>query len=296
MTLSILVGIACHNRREITKRCLQLLQATKSTSLQLNICVLDDGSRDGTASMVQEEFPTIEIEMGNGEFYWAKSMSILHHKLQEREYDGFLMLNDDVKLFSYSLDELCVAVSKYPETIIVGAMMDSEERTTYSGLRCIKRGNYYRMRMQNPSNNFLNIDSFVGNFVYIPESVSSSIGFLNGEYSHHYADVEYGIRASKRGIPTLLMPKYMGICESNAARVGYLDREISLLQRFTQLNSRFCHPIKDHFKFFQNIGGKLWMYYFARSYLGKISLTLFPFLSRPIFPGKTHSVNIGGLE
>ena len=289
MTLSILVGIACHNRREFTKRCLQVLQATKPRQLQLNICVLDDGSQDGTARMVRQEFPKIEIEIGDGEFYWAKSMSILHHKMKEQEYDGFLMLNDDVKLLSNSLDDLYKAVSMHPKTIIVGAMMDSEQRTTYSGLRCITEGNYYRLKMQIPTNDYLFIDSFVGNFVYIPKSVSSSIGFLNGEYSHHYADVEYGIRASKSGIPILLMPKYMGICESNSVRTGYLNGDISLLKRLIELNSRFCYPIRDHFRFFQNIGGKLWMYYFLRSYLGKVLLTLFPFLNRANFLGITHS-------
>lgn len=278
MTIDILVGIACHNRREITRRCLQLLESRKFTPLHLNICVLDDGSRDGTANMLRQEFPNIEIEIGTGEFYWAKSMSIIHHKLIKNEYDGFLMLNDDVELFNNSIHRLYAAIIKYPKSIIVGAMMDSKQNTTYSGLRCVKQGNYYRMKTQNPSDDFSKIDSFVGNFVYIPFYVSNSIGFLNGEYSHHYADVEYGIRASKKGIPIFLMPNYVGICESNPVRTGYLNRELSLFQRLIELNSRFNYPLRDHLMFFRNIGGKLWIYYFVRSYFGKILLTFFPFL------------------
>lgn len=283
MKFRILVGLACHNRREITKRCLHLLQEIQVSPLHLDICVFDDGSQDGTSNMIRKEFPSVEIVSGSGENFWAKSMSILHNMLNDQKHDGFLMLNDDVQLFDDSLQRLYAAIYKYPNSIIVGAMVGFQGVTTYSGLRCIKSGNYYRMITQIPSDVFVEVDSFVGNFVYIPKSVSNLIGFLNGNYSHHYADVEFGIRASKSRISILLMPDFVGICESNTVRTRYMNQEIPLIRRFKELNSRFCFPIRDHLMFYRNIGGKLWIYYFVRSYSGKILMTFFPFLNHKIF-------------
>lgn len=276
MQLRIMVGIACHNRKLTTKKCIDSFYSSEISLLKFEIYLLDDGSTDGTASMIKHEFPHVRILFGDGSYYWAKSMSILHEISLKEKFDGFLMLNDDVELISDFPKRLDEAISTFPGAILVGATKNSREEASYSGLTCSKNGNYFRLKTQIPSTSHIRVDSFVGNFVYIPSTVSQRIGILDGEYSHHYADVEYGIRATKQKIPVLLLPDYVGFCESNEIRTRYLDKYLSLGTRLNLLNSRQCHPIRDHFRFYRSIGGNFWIPNFFRSYLGKLLLTFFP--------------------
>ncbi len=272
----ILIGIACHNRRETTRRCLNSLQKVDSAGLDLSITVFDDGSSDGTSKMILEEFPLIDLQVGDGNFFWAKSMSQIHLQMATGRFSGFLMLNDDVRLLGESFIQLARMIKEFPDSVLVGAMSDFDGGVSYSGLVCQKVGNYYKMKMKSPEDVPLAVDSFVGNFAYIPNHISNSIGYLDGKFSHHYADVEYGIRVRKNGFSNILLPNFVGNCEHNDVRTKCFNKDLSLRDRFAALNSRFCFPFDDHLRFYQSIGGNFWIYHFARSYVAKIFFVLFP--------------------
>ena len=269
------IGIACHNRKAVTYACLESIKKQNHMP-NIRLIVLDDGSTDGTTNMVQESFPNAIIIQGTGELFWARSMSKLHTFSEKSDSLGFLMLNDDVLLEEDALSRLTELITRNPNCIIVGATKNSQGDTTYSGLKRIKKNSLFLLTPQLPSKRVLKVDSFVGNFVFIPRLITKRIGILEKKFSHHYADVEYGIRATKASIPILLMPNHIGFCEANNARLKFADSNLPLRMRFQLLNSRICYPVKDHILFYSRIGTFKWPFYFVRSYLGKVLIVFFP--------------------
>ena len=103
------VAIACHNRREKTRACLEALNeaaARVGSRAVLQIAVTDDASTDGTAAMIRERFPEVEIIEGSGQLFWAGGMRLAYGWLLERGLDHYLWLNDDTLLFPDALEAL----------------------------------------------------------------------------------------------------------------------------------------------------------------------------------------------
>src|ERR1700743_3062028 len=68
-------------------------------NVKTDIYLLDDNSPDGTAAFVEKRFPEGHVVKGSGSLFWAGGMRTLwKHVLKQKEYDFFLLCNDDVIL------------------------------------------------------------------------------------------------------------------------------------------------------------------------------------------------------
>ena len=56
-----------HNRRDITLQCLRSLSRLDTTGLNVHIVIVDDGSTDDTGDSIRDEFPNVEVVMGEGD-------------------------------------------------------------------------------------------------------------------------------------------------------------------------------------------------------------------------------------
>ena len=111
---NIAVLLTCFNRKEKTLVCLNsFFEADMPKGYEFDIYLVDDGSTDGTSEAVKENYPNIEIIKGNGNLYWAGGMRLAWTTaLERKDYDAFLLLNDDVILFDDFLDNL-IKTEKY---------------------------------------------------------------------------------------------------------------------------------------------------------------------------------------
>jgi len=276
--MKVAICIATHNRLDTTKTFIDSFEKQERSEIDFDLYVLDDGSIDGTFEFLTDHPVVKEVLIGDGNFFWAKSMSILQTHIASMNYDGFLLANDDVLLDFDALRRLSDHILDVPNRILIGSMKDQSNRLSYGGLVKIGKS-FFRLKQTEPaSNSILPIDSFVGNFAYIPRTVWEAIGFLNGRFKHHFSDVEYGIRSSKKKLQPLLLPGYFGSCERNLVILSYLEPQLKLLQRVRELNSRKSFPVADHYRFYRAIGGPLFPFYFLASYGVKLFLVLFPSL------------------
>jgi glycosyltransferase involved in cell wall biosynthesis len=99
--------LTCHNRREKTVACLDRLfaqdclgpQGRGGSEVIVDVFLVDDGSRDGTAQTIREKFPQVAIAHGPGNLFWAGGMRLAWRTaVQARKYDAYLLLNDDTLL------------------------------------------------------------------------------------------------------------------------------------------------------------------------------------------------------
>ena len=153
---------------------------------------------------------------GDGNAFWAKGMETAEQfALQNSsENDFILWLNDDVVLDPLSIFNLLATHADNPGTVNVGAMRDRNNKITYSGL--IRQGLHpLSFRKVEPTSKAMLIDTFHGNLVLVPITIAKALGGIDGNFSHAWADIDYGLRCRKLGFSLVLCPGTYGVCEEN---------------------------------------------------------------------------------
>jgi GT2 family glycosyltransferase len=272
--------LASHNRRARTLACLASFYGQEvEPGVALSAVLVDDGSSDGTADAVRARFPSMRVVLGDGNLYWAAAMARAEQVALEGDPDYLLWLNDDVELDPDALSRLLhLASDRADAGIVVGALRDpATGDLTYSGVR--RRGLHpLRFDRVQPGHEPVDIPTFNGNVVLVPRSSALKIGSIDGEFAHAIADIDYGLRASRLGVASVLAPGTLGTCRRDATAAPWLDRTNPLLKRLRLLFGRNGIPPRSTARFLRRHGGRLWMTYWLISYvkaaLGAVSLTL----------------------
>ncbi|WP_442544867.1 glycosyltransferase family 2 protein [Arthrobacter sp. KN11-1C] len=229
--MKISVLIACHNRKELTLRCIESARsAAVHAGATIAFTVFDDGSTDGTSEAVAELPFSIQTLRGDGSAYWASGMAqaeaALLEELSDLEEDLIVWLNDDVVLDKESFSSLAASIALAPGSVIVGAMRDPETgETTYSGMR---RSGLHPLsfEMVPPSDLPQPVETFNGNLVVVPVGVARRLGGIDGGFAHAFADIDYGLRLGRAGIPIILGAGTYGTCRRNEPQgIGRINED-----------------------------------------------------------------------
>jgi GT2 family glycosyltransferase len=226
--------ITCHNRKDKTLTCLEaLFQSTLPEGYSLDVFLVDDGSTDGTAQAISENYPQVKLIQGDGNLYWNRGMhTAWKTAAQTKEYDYYLWLNDDTYIFKNTLSAmLSSADSTNNQAIIVAASCSKVTgKLTYSGF--LSNGNPIM-----PTNEFIQAHTFHGNCVLVPKYVFQKVGNLDPLFHHAIGDMDYGLRAIKLGIKSLIAPEFLANCEANDSLPQWCLTSVPLMKRIKSLYS-----------------------------------------------------------
>lgn len=231
----IAVLITCHNRCATTLVALDCLYSQVLDGvIQLQTYLVDDGCTDDTAISVAQRFPKVRLIQGDGQLYWNQGMRLAWTSAENGEYNAFLWLNDDTNLLPGALQGMVATLFKQEEStgsrgIVVGSCctprkpraeasqgkgdelvpgMNQQLKLTYGGRD--SNGLVY------PGNYAVPVSTFNGNLVLVSREAHSVLGNLSSQYHHSFGDMDYGIRASRAGIPVWLAPGFLAECPTNA--------------------------------------------------------------------------------
>lgn len=278
---NIAVLLTCHNRKDKTIACLSsLFKAIIPSEYLLDIFLTDDGSTDGTEDAVNELFPQVRMIKGDGNLFWAGGMRLAWETaMQEKPYDVFLLINDDVELypdfFLNLLETEAYSIAKTGKPgIYSGATVDkSSEEVSYGGSRVTNYLLVVRGNMLAPGKQPQECDITNANILWVSKEVVDEIGIFDYQFTHGIADYDYSMQATEKKIPVLLAPGIGGVCTDDH-RQSWRSSQYTLKERIAYLKSpkglaydEYLYYIKKHFPMFLPYSFvMLWM------------KTLFPFI------------------
>ena len=97
MDLSII--IVNWNVKDLLSKCLESV-FTHTGGIRFEVIVVDNGSRDGSAEMIRQEFPQVKLVVSRDNLGFARANNIGIKRAQGRY---ILLLNPDTELFNNAL-------------------------------------------------------------------------------------------------------------------------------------------------------------------------------------------------
>ena len=289
----IIALVTVFNRQLVTN---QFLNSFFSMSLPGNINIelgiIDDGSTDGTDEMLKKDFPDVKVMRTKGNYYWAGGMRLAYESFASANaFDYILALNDDVILRKEAIAEAFRYIQDAglkPEDLFALALSVIDPHTksiSYGGFKLISKVAGMRFELINPCSNLKACDTLNMNIALISSGAIKKIGFLSKEFTHHRADIDYGLRLSKVGGSIFVLPGIYGEC-SNPPRISSQLIDMSVRDRFRLLISKKESPPKERLIFYWRHGGPFLFLPFIAPYI----TTFFPRLNAFLRSGKRQII------
>lgn len=236
--------------------------------MQLQVVLFDDASTDGTVDAVLAEVPAATIIRGDGETFWNGGLHRAWKQALALDVEGFLWLNDDVELDVDAIDRLAAQWRKFvseghDKFILVGATRGRIGGLTYGGMKRRRNPLTLKLEVQPAAEDPVSVDTFNGNIVLIPRKVTDEIGINDEVFFHKFGDVDYGLSATKAGIPCVVMPGTLGICETNLP-IAY--GALSMRQRWKTVNSHRGLPMTSWWRLVRRHSGPWCVPHFLSAY------------------------------
>ena len=247
-----------HNRKDITIKCLSNLNNQEGIEgLRIDVFLTDDGSTDGTAELIKETFPSVNIIKGDGSLFWNRGMYVAWKEAALNDYDYYLWLNDDTMLYKDALENLLRVENEVGgRSIVVGSICSkyNPEIVTYGG-----RSNG---KLIHPRGEIKSVKEINGNVVLIPREVFNSIGYNDPYYHHSSGDVDYGLMAVENGFVNYITDVFVGSCERHDNSRKCWNPQYGVITRFKYLYSPLGYPPNEEFHFYRkhsNLCKAFWM-------------------------------------
>lgn len=285
--------LTCFNRKDKTCACMHNLYAalrkynTENTDcpLSIEVFLVDDGCTDGTANAVKFAFADVHVIQGTGSLFWAGGMRLAWSEAYKRhsEWDFYLLLNDDTDIFLESFSLLMQTHQYSIEQYGMGGVYTGATCARNDHSRCTYGGNVWVNRTKGITRRLSPIGvpqmciMTNANILLVASEVVDKIGMLCKDYQHSLADYDYGIRASKSGIPVLLTSEYCGACDNDHTTLKMAAERVCSMS-LGERRRYFNHPVysnSDYLRFIRNTSplryylvliGRMLNVYFPRVY------------------------------
>lgn len=215
------VVIVSYNTKDILRHCLQAL-FSYSAGIEIEVFVVDNNSKDGSARMVQTEFPSVCLisNSRNAGFAAANNQAF---QLASGRY--IILLNPDAYLQPLSLGKGIDFMDKHPLCGLCGGKIVSPEGRLEPSARRFPSAVSKLLTLSGISGKFsdspilnrhefggfahdqpMEVDWVPGTFTIVRKEMLNSIGFFDERFYLYYEETDLCLRAKKAGWKVYFIP------------------------------------------------------------------------------------------
>jgi GT2 family glycosyltransferase len=223
--MSVAAAVVTYNRKDVLRQC---LCALLSQTLTLDeVIVVDNASSDGTAAMVEAEFPSVRlVQMGENTGAAGGFAEGLRHGVA-RGHDWVWVFNDDDMAAPHALATMLRIASQLPEaTGILACGRDDENGNRYV-LGSRWRHRHIPIELTDPLGHAVSLDVVTFSGTLVSASLVQHVGLPKREFFMMSEDLEFCLRVRRAGwqiyaIPTILVKAFaMGSAGQTPPWRGY---------------------------------------------------------------------------
>lgn len=269
---AIWVVMACHDRRDVTLRCLRSLAAQSAHGWSMaRVVLVDDGSTDGTTDAVRERFPDVVVSSHPpGDLYWGGAMRIGADLAISRGADVLWMVNDDVEFDPDALDRLLDVARTWSDGrgaqpwVIGSTRSPTDGSTTYGGWS--REGRVFvRVRRLDAPATPTRCATTSFNSILIPVDQYRALGGFDPHFPHVRSDHDLGYRATRAGYELVIAPGHVGTCASNPPS-PWQDPSARWRDRWRDVHSAKWYPPRQSLRYTLRHYGPVGLASFVRPY------------------------------
>lgn len=266
--MKIAVLLSSYNRAAKTLNCIKTLYNQHPL---LDFYLVDDNSSDSTVNDILQNYPDVNIIKGSGDLFWAGAMRYGWSKIDHKQYQALIVVNDDVEFYENAIKNAIgqfneiTDIKKSQDFILVGSThyFNKNKKVSYGGQKKSSLWHPLKFSLIEPSAEFIEADTLNMNFAIIPTTIIHKHGFLKEYFVHGGADFEFGLRLKKNNVKIYVMKGYIGKCNRNPDSIF----SGNILERFRAFNSPKVQPFNQRYRYFRNYGGFFWPILFSLSYI-----------------------------
>ena len=216
--------IPTHNRRDALSVILDRLYKQLLEGVKLHVVVVVDGSDDGTLEMLSSNYPDVLVVLGDGYWWYTKSINEGIRYALTLAPDYILALNDDCIVDSDYIQAIYNASRFVGSPCLVGSLclsVNQPQIIFFSGVKKIFWP-LYSWKYYHPLGTCSGILSerglyptvvLPGRGMLIPASAIKSVGYFDETFPQYGSDEDFSLRAAYAGIRSYI--SYNAIVYSN---------------------------------------------------------------------------------
>lgn len=192
-----------YNRKKFTENYLNAL--SKQSVRDFKIIIVDDGSTDGTSSMIKEYFPDVILLHGDGNLWWAEATNVGVRYALDQGADYIMTLNDDTLPAEDYIEKMLCWSEKKPKALLGGLAIDAKNnKPIYGGeIRSFitgKRSFLLDELKIEEQHGLHKVNIFPGRGLLIPVEVFAKVGLYDSKnFPQAIADNDFTCRANRAG-------------------------------------------------------------------------------------------------
>ena len=212
--MDVSIVIASYDTRDYLAQCLDSIRAGHE-GVEHEVFVVDNGSQDGSAAMVAESYPEVELISNDVNLGFSKANNLALPRTTGRYV---LLLNPDTRLKSNTLAEMVRLMDARPDVGMAGVKLRREDggidqacRRGFptpvnafgklTGLdRLFPRSKAlggYNLRWEDPDGEY-EVDAVVGAFMFLRREVVDEVGMLDESFFMFGEDLDWCYRVKRR--------------------------------------------------------------------------------------------------
>lgn len=193
-----------YNRKNFTQNYLKALR--KQTVKDFKTIIVDDGCTDGTAEMIEEEFPEVILLREKGDLWWTAATNIgIKYALKQNDVEYIMTLNDDTVPYEDYIEKMLISAKKHPDALFGAFTVDADSKKPLFGGKIMdwKKCGMYPLIERYSDGEYTGlheVNVFPGRGLLIPKKVFSDIGFYDEKnFPQTVADDDFALRATNFG-------------------------------------------------------------------------------------------------